>query len=131
MANNVATWAAALLALWGALDLYQALKQQPRRDEYRMEEMSARYAPVAAALPDDVRVLGYLSDSPYEQARGQVMFLSGRYWLAPRLLTVAPDQAWVLGNFAQPGDWAALGAPHGLRVERDLGSGLVLYRRAR
>ena len=125
-----AVGAAAVLGLWGALDLQQALKRNPQRDQYRIEETQARYLGAAAALPKDVHVLGYLSDSPYEQARGQVMFFSAQYALAPRLVSAKPDQEWVLGNFAQQGDWTALGAPHGLRVERDLGSGVVLYRKA-
>ena len=125
-----AVGAAALLGLWGALDLQLALKQNPQRDRYRLEELTARYAPAAAALPKEAKVIGYLSDSPFEQPRGQVMFFSAQYALAPRLLGAKPDQAWVLGNFAQAGDWGAFGAPHGLQVERDLGNGLVLYRKA-
>lgn len=124
-------FAAAALGLWGSLDFYRVLKQNPQRDQYRIEEMEARYQPVEAALPpgDAAKVIGYLSDSPYEQPRGQLLFFTAQYALAPRLVSSKPDQEWVLGNFAQPGDWAALGAPHGLRVERDLGSGLVLYRK--
>ena len=122
---------AAALGLWGAMDLFAALKQNTQRDPYRIEETIARYLTAAAALPREARVIGYLSDSPYELPRGQVMFFTAQYALAPRLVAAKADGLeWVLGNFAQPGDWSALGTPHGLRVERDLGNGLVLYRRA-
>ncbi len=126
----VAVTTAAVLGLWGAIDLFDALKQNPQRDRYRIEETAARYALAAAALPPEAKVIGYLSDSAYEEVRGQAMFFSAQYQLAPSFISTKPDRDWVLGNFAQPGDWAALGAPHGLRLERDLGNGLVLYRRA-
>lgn len=133
MPNNATTIgaiiAAAVLGLWGSIGLFEALKRNPQTDQYRIEEMTARYAPVAAALPNEVKVIGYLSDSPYEQPRGQVLFFTAQYALAPRVISAKPDQVWVLGNFAQPSDWSALGAPHGLQVERDLGNGLVLYKR--
>jgi hypothetical protein len=122
--------AAALLGLWGALDILTALKKNPQRDQYRIEEMSARYLPLAAALSNGVKVIGYLSDSPLDQPRGQVMFFSAQYALAPRLLSSKPDREWVLGNFAQQADWNAAGAAQGLVVERDLGNGLVLFRKA-
>lgn len=127
-------FAAAALGLWGALDFYRALNQNPQGDQYRTAEMEARYAPAKSVLQsagDAAKVIGYLSDSPYEQPRGQVLFFTAQYALAPRLVSTKPDQEWVLGNFAQPGDWAAAGAPHGLRVEKDLGNGLVLYRKER
>ncbi len=126
MIRNLSVFLAAAIGLWGALDLFEALKRNPQRDQYRVEEMLARYEPAAAALPADVKVIGYVSDQPYEQVRGQVMFFSAQYALAPRLISAKPDQEWVLGNYAQPG----AGAPAGFRLERDLGNGLALYRRA-
>jgi len=36
---------------------------------------------------------------------------------------------WALGNFARPGNFAERGAQAGYRVVRDLGNGVVIYRR--
>lgn len=126
MVRNISIFAAALLGLWGALDLFEALRQNPQRDPYRVEEMLARYEPVAAALPASVKVIGYISDLPYGGVQGQVLFFTAQYALAPRLISTKPDQEWVLGNYAQPAP-----VPEGFRVEHDLGNGLILYRRSR
>jgi hypothetical protein len=101
--RNISVFLAALLGLWGALDLFEALKRNPQRDQYRMEEMLARYEPVSAALPANVKVIGYVSDLPYGEVRRQVLFFAAQYALAPRLISAKPDQEWVLGIMRSPG----------------------------
>jgi hypothetical protein len=70
-------------------------------------------------------VLGYLTDD--EPVGGG--FVSAQFYLAPRLLQESATHDRVLGNFAKPADYAAIGRRHGLRVERDFNNGVVLFRR--
>lgn len=116
-----------MLAATGTLNLIQ-VALEARSDPYRVEEQAARYAPLLAALPPSVTV-GYTSDVPLEDARGQVLLFALRYALAPRVVTSKPDQELVVGNLVETADAVAYGAARGLEVERDLGQGLVIYRR--
>ena len=74
-------------------------------------------------------VLGYVSDAEPRNANGVAIFTAAQYALAPRLLEVGTEREWVLGNFAKPVDFQAVGARYSLHLERDFGNGVVLYRR--
>ena len=88
-----------------------------------------RYEGLRAALPPDA-VIGYISDLRPEDARSTLLFLGAQYALAPRIVVDDDRHEWVLGNFSVPADFAALGANRGLRLVRDFGNGVILYRRA-
>jgi hypothetical protein len=121
-----------VLAAAGLLNLYQITAEQARRgDPYQVDTQLMRMQPAAAALPASSRI-GYVSDMDTSSARGLLAFNAARYALAPRLLvpdTHVDDAGWVLGNFSQPQDFQAFGAQRGLSFARDLGEGVVLYRR--
>ena len=74
-------------------------------------------------------ILGYLTDVPAEDNLAATMFFSAQYALAPRLLQKGDSFDAALGDFTRPGDFAALGRQHGLRLERDFGNGVALFRR--
>jgi hypothetical protein len=74
-------------------------------------------------------VVGYLSDLPLADAPGQAAYFGVAMALAPRLVVRDADgPAWVLGNFSRPQDFAAAEAA-GLELVRDLGNGVILFRR--
>jgi hypothetical protein len=128
---HIAAALAAVLPLWGAAAFYEAHKiHRTLGDPYMVEAQATRLRGLAAAVPGDA-MLGYLSNAEAGSALAQGLFFSARYTLAPRLLREGPGSHWTLGNFTQPLDYAAFGAPHGLLVERDFGNGVVLFRKER
>jgi hypothetical protein len=118
------------LSIWGAIAYfgYEAEFEQQSRDPYRIAAQTARLEDLRASVPQDA-ILGYLTDLEAGSMGATVAFNAAQYALAPRLLRPDAAQRLVLGNFAHPADFAALGHQHGLRVERDFGSGVVLFRR--
>jgi len=139
--KTVLSTAVVLLTAAGLLNLYQNTEAQAAQgDPYQIDTQLARMQQAVAALPGRSRV-GYLTDMDVSSARGLLAFNAARYALAPRLLVpgTSPafgtrsggsgDAGWVLGNFSQPLDFQAFGAQRGLTFVRDLGDGVVLYKR--
>jgi hypothetical protein len=121
---------ACVLSLIGSL-LYwvnESTYQRQSPDPYRIADQAARFAGLRGAVPVDA-IVGYLADLPPEDTTAQVMFLAAQYHLAPRLLQKRDDYDFVLGNFTRPADFASIGRQHGLRIERDFGNGVVLFRK--
>jgi hypothetical protein len=103
------------------------------------DEISAyerRFAELRAMLPDR-GIVGYLGTpaptgaSPQEANAAALLhfrrYLLAQYTLAPILLNESTEPELVVGNF-DPG--AVLPPPAGLRLLRDFGDGLVLFRRS-
>jgi hypothetical protein len=62
----------------------------------------ARMGPVAAALPADVGVVGYLDGADLDPSMSeaeQAEFYLTQYSLAPVVVQTAADQDWIVGNF--------------------------------
>lgn len=122
--------AAAALSLWGAIQYYvfEDGFQKQARDPYQVAAQQTRFAGVRDAVPADA-VLGYVTDLEPGSSAAAAAFSGAQYALAPRLVRSDTDAAITLGNFAHPADFAAIGRQHGLRIEHDLGSGVVLFRK--
>jgi hypothetical protein len=118
------------MSLWGAVQHFGAESeyQKQARDPQQIAAQAARLEGIRAAAPENA-VLGYLTDVDLNAVAGQVMFNAAQYVLAPRLIRHDAESDWALGNFTRPADFAAAGRAHGLRVERDFGNGVVLFRR--
>lgn len=115
---------ATLLFLWGVwvFPEYERLRWSSSRDPYYVVAQGTRLEGVRASVPENA-VVGYLSDS------GNPRLLTSAYALAPRLVQPGAGQDWVVGDFARWEDLAAVGRQHGLRVVRDFGNGVVLFRK--
>jgi hypothetical protein len=101
------------------------------RDSYRVGFQHERLRQLNAELPRE-GILGYVSDLPFGGTQDSAAFLGAQYVLAPRLLVrvnnpVKPE--WVLGNFSRAVDPAPYAAAHHLRVVKEYGPGVVLFRR--
>lgn len=122
--------AAAALSVFGAIAFFQfeGQYQEQYRDPYMVSAQFNRFAGLRAAIAENA-VLGYLSDTNEASTTYQAMFNSARYVLAPRMIRPNLKSDWVLGNFTRPADFAAVGKQRGLRLERDFGNGVVLFRR--
>jgi hypothetical protein len=127
---NAGLGAAAVLSIWGAIAYFgfETAFNEQNRDPYQTAAQAARLADLRASVPEDA-VLGYLTDLEPGSLAASTAFNVAQYALAPRLLMQDAGQAQVFGNFAHPADFAALGREHGLRVERDFGAGVVLFRK--
>ena len=128
--QKVAVAAAALLSVWGTFQYFQfetEFQKQPA-DPYQIHAQATRLEAVRAATPENA-ALGYLTDAPPGSVADGALFSGAQYALAPRLLQRYSNQERVLGNFARPADFAEFGRTKGLRVERDFGSGVVLFQR--
>lgn len=128
---HIAAAVAALLPLWGAVAFYDVQKiYNALGDPYMVDAQAPRFRGLAAEVPEDA-VLGYISNADPASALAGALRYSAQYTLAPRLLREGPGPVRTLGNFTHPLDYAAFGATHGLRVERDFGNGVVLFRKER
>src|SRR5262249_31331672 len=122
--------AAAALFLWGAIAYFgfESEYQKQSRDPYQIGSQTARLAGIRAALPETAD-LGYVTDLEPGSIAATTAFNAALYALSPRLLRKDAAGPQVLGNFSHPIDYAGFGVTRGLRVERDFGSGVILYRR--
>ena len=122
---------AALLCLWGSFNYYDfetaVQGQTQNRDPYMIRGAMERFAGLRQTVSENA-VLGYLTDAE-PGTLATVIFGTAQYALAPRLLEMDTQRDLVLGNFTKPLDFAGFGARYGLIVERDFGSGVVLFRR--
>jgi hypothetical protein len=69
-------------------------------------------------------VLGYVTDRPEASAAIKV----AQFNLAPRLIEPGANRPLVIGEFSRPDDYERITRPLRLRVERDFGNGVVLFR---
>jgi hypothetical protein len=122
--------AAVALSMWGVIEYFgfETSYQKQSRDPYQIAAQVSRLAGVAAAVPDSA-VLGYTTDLEPGSVGALTIFNAAQYALAPRLILQDTAQARVLGNFARPADYAAIGRAHGLLLERDFQNGVVLFRK--
>lgn len=121
---------AAALSLWGAIEYFafENNYEKQARDPYQIGAQTARLEGLRAALPEKAE-LGYVTDLEPDSVAASNAFNAAVYALAPRLVRPGAARPQVLGNFSHPIDYAAFGASRGLRVERDFGLGVILYRR--
>ena len=123
----------AVLAVFGALASYQTSQTYAAQypDAYGVARADQRFADALKLLPGS-GTIGYMSDLKDSDNAGVAAFLAAQYAVAPRALAREASKAeWVLGNFAHPADFAAIGAKAGLTMVRDLGNGVIVYRRAK
>jgi hypothetical protein len=122
--------AAALLALWGAIENFQLENRaNDLHDPYMVNDQPRRLTAAMQLVPRTA-IVGYISDLPDQPVAWLAIFNSARYTVAPRLLVDGTDHEWVLGNFSKPGDYAAIGREHGVQIVQDFGDGVALYRGA-
>ena len=109
----------ALVCLWGSFASYgfETAYQRQNSDPYMISQQFVRFEPllstVPSAVPEDA-TLGYLTDASPASTTGLAMTLGAHR---------------VIGNFTRPADFAALGQSYRLRLERDFGNGVVLFRK--
>jgi hypothetical protein len=75
-------------------------------DSYAIGQQDARFAGVKQALPAAL-VIGYVSDLPQSDTRGQSMFFGAQYALAPHVLVSdanASKYDVIVGNFSKQVD---------------------------
>ncbi len=125
-------WAAGLLALVGML-IFAATDptvNDAPRDPYMVQAQADRLAQVIPTLPPDIKAIGYVTDAAAGSTLDATLFGTAQYTLAPLLLERGPNAEWVLGNFSTPaGEQAAIATP-ALRLVRDLGNGVVIFRQS-
>ena len=121
---------AAALSIWGVAEYFgfETAYQRQSRDPYQVAAQAARLEGVVALVPEDA-VLGYMTDLEQGSTGALALFNGAQYALAPRILRQDSGQIRVLGNFAHPADFGALGRQHGLSIERDFQNGVVLFRK--
>jgi len=126
----IAALAVALLAVFAATKSYD-LSSQQASDPYGITAGQTRFAAALEILPA-TGVIGYLTDMPVAENVGSIALMAAQYSMAPRaIVPIGKSRAeWALGNFAHPGNFAERGAQAGYRIVRDLGNGVVVYRRA-
>lgn len=124
--------AIALLSLWSIFGFYSATEEAvgPNADVYKIGEQPARFQDLVSALPA-TGMIGYVSDVPFSQTLGEVLYLGAEYTLAPRLVTdrrLKTSAGWVIGDFSKPLNVVQFGKARGLTMVKDFGNGVVLYR---
>lgn len=127
-----AVFCVAFLSLAGVLDYYR-MASDSVPDRYGVTAEQERFREAAAWLPAGA-VVGYLSDLPLDEPRGSAAFFAAQYALAPRILvelTAAADRVdWAVGNYSRPPDLGHVLSKYNLKLVRDCGRGVVLFRRS-
>ncbi len=124
---------AALLCLNGALifhDQYVAY-YRANPDPWAVAKQEVRFEALRAELPVP-SVLGYYSDVPFDESGNPAAFYVALYNLAPHMVTPDPDASvtnLVLGNFARRPDLDQFAREKGLKLVKDYGRGVMLFRR--
>jgi hypothetical protein len=121
---------AVALSMWGVVEYFgfETAYQRQSRDPYQVAAQATRLEGLPPLVPEDA-ILGYMTDLELGTPSAWAMFNAAQYALAPRILRQDTSQTHVLGNFAHPADFAALGRQHGLSIERDFHNGIVLFRK--
>jgi hypothetical protein len=125
--------AVGFMSLWGCLDFYRSVKlrNSMNNDPYDVAVQLERFRGPDSLLPRTALV-GYISDVPFDEARGSAAFFGAQYALAPRILVELSEEQkpeWVLGNFSKLTDYEALASLDQLAVVKDFGRGLIVFRR--
>jgi len=122
-----------LICFTASLDFFEVTKalyeQSP--DPWGVGQQEERFAAVRADLGAP-SLVGYYSDVRFEQKGGQAVFFSALYTMAPHLLVADPSDPkveLVIGNFHQRPDLGELERKRGLKLVKDYGRGVMLFRR--
>jgi hypothetical protein len=131
----ILTGYAVLNLLWQNIRLYQVL---PETDPITIHE--ARIAQLRPLLPPSGAV-GYITtvendlifaaEKSFTNVEFLAQYVLTQYTLAPRIVRNSPDLPLVVGNFIDGPPAPGFLEKNGLVVFRDLGDGLILYRRER
>jgi hypothetical protein len=124
-----------VLGVIAAFQSYSLLTDYSRTnpDTYKIEQQIERYAGVREMLPPET-VLGFISDVPFGDEGGSADFFGAQYALAPLLLVEESDrrkQEWVVSSFVKRPDVEEIERTRGLKLVRNFGKGVRLFRRAR
>jgi hypothetical protein len=124
---------ACLLSLWLTFrfaDEFTAYSRQTP-DPWAMARQQARYALLRAELPAP-SVVGYYSDVPPGAGKGNLAFFATVYSMAPHLVVEESGgrrMELVVGNFSRRPDLGRLERERGLKLVKDYGGGVMLFRR--
>ena len=124
---------AALLCLKASLvfhDRYVAY-YRANPDPWAVAKQEVRFEALRAELPVP-SVLGYYSDVAFDEGGNPAAFYVALYNMVPHMVTPDPDAKvtdLVLGNFARRPDLDRLEREKGLKLVKDYGRGVMLFRR--
>ncbi len=121
-----------LLCLTASLDFLEVMTANYREhpDPWGVAQQEERLGALRAELGAPA-VIGYYSDVPFRRDNNQAIFFSALYTVAPHLLApdrVSPQPELVLGNFHERPDLAGLEQQHGLKLLKNYGRGVMLFR---
>jgi hypothetical protein len=127
-AGVIAAAAVALLAVLQNTDQL-SLYATSLKDPYKVVAQDQRLQSARVRLKGQ-KVVGYFSDIPATDERGQAIFLASQFSLAPSILVQQAQgegpQYWI-GNFSKPVDFVGEGQARGLRFSGLLDNGVALY----
>jgi len=101
------------------------------KDSFGVAYFQQTLGPALHEVPSGATV-AYVSDTALADPRGIAQFFAVQYAIAPRLLVEearARRPEWIVGLFAGVPDLSRYAGERGWIVERDLGDGVVLFRR--
>src|SRR5438128_105309 len=124
----------AIIGLAGTVEHYSSVQDYARNytDSYAIGQQDARFAGLKQALPTDL-VIGYVSDLPQSDTRGQSMFFGAQYSLAPHVLVRDASTSRydvIVGNFSKPVDVQEEARKLNAATAQDFGFGVMLFRKA-
>lgn len=115
---------------------YRQQAQAVQQNGDDLTHWAERLAPLIPYLPES-GVFGYISERDIPGLKFNATdqgeeFAMTQYVLAPRILEQGLTRELVVGNLGglSPDEASAAAAPLGLRLERDFGYGIYLFRRA-
>jgi hypothetical protein len=138
---QVALGVVAALSLASSINYYHTVDRRNRYNQdpvqtYMIGVEEQRFRDVIAMVPPD-SVVGYITDAPARHdahwpTNGEFLLAAVRYALAPRLVIpyeAAKKPDWVVGQFSKPVDLEQIESTNRLKLIKDLGWGVVVFRR--
>ncbi len=109
-------------------DAYKAFKSGPDKSVRLLQRYEPLYRHVGSS-----HNLGYVSDEPFDPGHltgdQMIPFCLAQYALAPRVIRISIGEDIVIGDYFQGRPDVQQLAQQHLRVEQDLGNGLLILRR--
>lgn len=125
--------AVAVLSFFSVTDYWRftTAYNEKNPDAYRIGFQAPRFRAVAAEVPPNA-VLGYISNLDFNDLKGSTAFFGAQYALTPRILVPWGSEhatGLVLGNFSAEIDPESYAVSHGMRLVRNFGAGVFLFRK--
>ncbi len=114
-------------SLWVLLDVIAAYSFARSSAAFGVPAFQDRFEALHKSMPPR-SVLGYVSDNPANNTQSQAEFYLTQYVLAPAIIKATTDEHFVVANFHNNTPDQAMLRAKFLKLDRDFGNDVFIYR---